>query len=109
MALVERCLYNSKRSDLLLPLRGPHEEERGERVVDRGLSRSRWIPEELTGMHNKECASQPHLWGAHPPSLASLIPLADLPVIDTWKNYLAPVHKSQGAGMASSECEPMAA
>ncbi|KAI9545192.1 hypothetical protein NQZ68_038504 [Dissostichus eleginoides] len=52
---------------------------------------------------------KPHLWGTHPPSLASLIPLADLPVIDTWKNYLAPVHKSQGAGMASSECEPMAA
>lgn len=58
-------------------------------------------------MYILECASQPHLWGTHPPSLASLIPLADIAVIDN-KNYLAPVHKSQGAGMASSEYEPMA-
>lgn len=60
-------------------------------------------------MYILECASQPHLWGTHPPSLASLIPLADLAVIDNWKNYLAPVHRSRGAGMASSEHEPMAA
>lgn len=59
-------------------------------------------------MYNLECASSPHLWGTHPPSLASLIPLADIPVIDKWKNYLAPVHKSQGAGMASWEHGPMA-
>lgn len=59
-------------------------------------------------MYNLECASPPHLWGTHPPSLASLIPLADIPVIDKWKNYLALVHKSQGAGMASCEHEPMA-
>lgn len=59
-------------------------------------------------MYILECASQPHLWGTQPPSLASLIPLADIPVIDNWKNYLAPVHKSQGAGMAGSKYEPMA-
>lgn len=66
------------------------------------------MPGELTGMYVLECASQPHLWGMHQPSLASLIPLADIPVIDNWKSYLAPVHKSQGAGMMSSEYEPMA-
>lgn len=60
-------------------------------------------------MYILECASQPHLWGTRPPSLASLIPLADLPVTDNWKNYLAPVHKPQGAGMVSSQFEPMAA
>lgn len=66
------------------------------------------MPGELTGMYVLECASQPHLWGTHQPSLASLIPLADIPVIDNWKSYLAQVHKSQGAGMMSSEYEPMA-
>lgn len=58
-------------------------------------------------MYILEFSSQPHLWGTHPPSLASLIPLADLPVIDKWNNYLAPVHRSPGAGMVSSEYEPM--
>lgn len=42
------------------------------------LSRSSWIPEELTGMYILECVSQPHLWETHPPSLVSLIPLADI-------------------------------
>lgn len=60
-------------------------------------------------MYILECASQPHLVGTHSPSLASLIPLADLPVTDSWRNYLAPVHRSQGAGMVSSAYEPMAA
>lgn len=50
-------------SYFLLPQHGPPwEEERGEPVVNKGLSRSSWIPEELTGMYNLECASLPHLW-----------------------------------------------
>lgn len=59
-------------------------------------------------MHILECASQPHLWGRQAPSLASLIPTTAISVTDNWKNYLAAVHKSQGAGMVSSESEPMA-
>lgn len=59
-------------------------------------------------MYVVECASQPHLWGTHSPSLASPLPLADILLIDDWNKYLAPVHKSQGAGMASSAHEPMA-
>lgn len=55
-----------------------------------------------------ECASRPHLWGTHSPSLASPLPLADIPLIDNWNKSLAPVHRSQGAGMASSPHEPMA-
>lgn len=82
--------------------------ESREKVVDRDPSRRIRIPEELTGMYILECASQPHLWGMHSASLASLLPLADILLIDKWKKYLAPVHKSQGAGMASSAHEPMA-
>ena len=61
-----------------------------------------------TGMWVVECASQPHLWGTDSPSLASLLPLAHTLLTDSWNNYLAPVHKSQGAGMASSAHEPIA-
>lgn len=53
-------------------------------------------------MHVAECASQPHLWGRNSPSLASRLPLADIPLTDNWNKRLAPVHKSQRAGMASS-------
>lgn len=96
-------------SYFLLPQHGPPwEEERGEPVVNKGLSRSSWIPEELTGMYNLECASLPHLWGNTPAKPGLSHPTGWYPVIDNWKNYLAQVHKSQGAGMASSEYEPMA-
>lgn len=59
-------------------------------------------------MYILEFASHPHLWGTHPPSLSSLIPLADLSLIDRCKKYLARVHKSPGAGMGSSQYKPMA-
>lgn len=60
-------------------------------------------------MYILEFASHPHLWGTRSPSLASVTPLAELAVIDKCKKYLARVHRSQGAGMESSQHEPMGA
>lgn len=59
--------------------RGPgRRKEESQWSIEVSLSRSSWIPEELTGMYILECVSQPHLWGTHPPGLVSVIPLADL-------------------------------
>lgn len=67
-------------------------------------------------MYVVECASQPHLWGTHSPSLASLLPLADILLIDDWNKYFGSSPQEPGGrygefcartnGRRRNACEP---
>lgn len=93
-----------------LPLHGPPQEERG-KVSGQQRSHFLWAAEYQRSWQvctywnvllSHTCDEHTHqAW-----SLSSHWSISALN--DKWKNYLAPVLRSQGAGMVSSEYEPMA-